>query len=161
MCPLAALAKLLSLQPKDALLVTLDNAGNVAAEERIGVDLVQRGDIIQVGPGEKVPADGTIIWGASYVDESMVTGEPVAVPKLVNRCAPLAKLRPTITPTNTDVVRGLGWVEQHGDRRDDQPNRRLPHARRPRRRRDRAGPDLSDGRRRAAVQRCAPRQLKC
>ena len=40
-----------------------------AAEERIGVDLVQRGDIIQVGPGEKVPADGTIIWGASSAEE--------------------------------------------------------------------------------------------
>ena len=80
------MAKLLTLKPKDALLVTLDaTTGAVLAEQRIPVELVQRNDIVQVGPGEKVPVDGAVVWGDSYVDESMVTGEPVAIAKTVGR----------------------------------------------------------------------------
>ena len=40
---------------------------------------IRRGDLVQVLPGERIPADGTVEGGASYVDESMLTGEPIAV----------------------------------------------------------------------------------
>jgi len=42
---------------------------------------LKTGDIVQVRPGEKIPVDGTVVEGASHVDEAMVTGEPMPVPK--------------------------------------------------------------------------------
>ena len=42
---------------------------------------VRRGDLIVVRPGEKLPVDGEIVDGSSFVDESMLTGEPVPVEK--------------------------------------------------------------------------------
>jgi Cu+-exporting ATPase len=50
-------------------------------EEDIPLEGVQPGDTLRVRPGEKVPVDGTVIGGASSVDESMVTGEPMPVEK--------------------------------------------------------------------------------
>lgn len=47
------------------------------------VGLVISGDIIEVRPGERLPVDGEVVEGASYVDESMVTGEPIPVSKSV------------------------------------------------------------------------------
>lgn len=47
----------------------------------IALDQVTTGDIVLVRPGEKVPVDGEVVEGASYVDESMITGEPVPVSK--------------------------------------------------------------------------------
>ena len=46
--------------------------------------LIQPGDILKVLPGTKIPADGTVTWGSSYVNESMVTGEAVPVSKEVD-----------------------------------------------------------------------------
>lgn len=45
------------------------------------IDSVVSGDIIEVRPGERVPVDGEVIEGSSYVDESMITGEPIPVAK--------------------------------------------------------------------------------
>ena len=47
----------------------------------IPLDQVSTGDIVFVRPGEKIPVDGQVIEGASYVDERMITGEAVPVPK--------------------------------------------------------------------------------
>jgi Cu+-exporting ATPase len=50
-------------------------------EQEITVDEIQKGDVLRVRPGEKVPIDGVIIDGKSNVDESMLTGEPMPVAK--------------------------------------------------------------------------------
>lgn len=72
----AAIKLLLGLAPNTARIVREN--GN---EEDIALDKVNVGDILRVRPGEKVPVDGVVIEGESNVDESMVTGEPVAVKK--------------------------------------------------------------------------------
>ncbi len=72
----AAIKLLLGLAPKTARIVR-DNG----TEEDIPMEQVKVGDILRVRPGEKIPVDGTVQDGASNVDESMVTGEPVPVEK--------------------------------------------------------------------------------
>ena len=70
-----AIKKLMGLQPKTAT-VTRDGKDIVIAIKEILV-----GDIILVRPGERIPVDGVIVNGDSFVDESMITGEPVAARK--------------------------------------------------------------------------------
>jgi P-type Cu+ transporter len=72
----AAIRALLGLAPKTARRVREDGA-----EEDVPLDEVQPGDRLRVRPGEKVPVDGEVIEGASSVDESMVTGEPIPIEK--------------------------------------------------------------------------------
>ncbi|KAH9719645.1 putative copper-transporting ATPase HMA5 [Citrus sinensis] len=75
-----AIAKLLDLAPEAATLLTMDEEGNVISEEEIDSRLIQRNDVIKIIPGAKVASDGYVLWGKSYVNESMITGEawPVA-----------------------------------------------------------------------------------
>jgi Cu+-exporting ATPase len=71
----AAIKALLGLAPKTARLV------KDGTEEDIPLEDVHSGDLLRVRPGEKVPVDGTVVEGASSVDESMITGEPIPVEK--------------------------------------------------------------------------------
>ena len=72
-----AITLLLKRRPKEAILV------NEGKESAISIDLVHPGDYLRVRPGSIVPADGIVVDGSSFVDESMVTGEPVPVEKTV------------------------------------------------------------------------------
>jgi len=75
-----AIKKLMGLQPKT---VTVISRGNNCPMEymEIPVGAVRPGDIIAVKPGERVAVDGTVTEGSSYVDESMLSGEPVPAAK--------------------------------------------------------------------------------
>ncbi|BDP44651.1 ATPase (plasmid) [Deinococcus aetherius] len=70
-----AMKKLLSLQAKTARVV------RAGLELELPTDEVLIGDLISVRPGEKIPVDGEVISGNSFVDESMITGEPIPVAK--------------------------------------------------------------------------------
>ena len=70
-----AIKRLMGLAPKNARVVRDGEAVEVPLAE------VRTGDIVQVRPGERVPVDGEVIEGRSYVDESMITGEPLPVQK--------------------------------------------------------------------------------
>ncbi len=66
-----AIKRLMGLQPKTA---TVRRNGE---EKEIAVQDVEVGDTVIVKPGEKLPVDGQVLSGESYVDESMITGEPI------------------------------------------------------------------------------------
>jgi P-type Cu+ transporter len=72
----AALKKLLGLQAKTA---RVERDGR---EVDVPIEAVKRGDRVIVRPGERVPVDGAVEEGSSFVDESMITGEPVPVEKI-------------------------------------------------------------------------------
>ncbi|ACL55831.1 heavy metal translocating P-type ATPase [Methylobacterium nodulans] len=71
-----AIRALLDLAPKSARRIRPDGS-----EEEVQLDAVQVGDRLRVRPGEKVPADGTVVEGRSSVDEALVTGEAMPVSK--------------------------------------------------------------------------------
>jgi Cu+-exporting ATPase len=72
----AAIRALLGLAPTSARRVRDDGS-----EEDVPLEAVRVGDRLRIRPGEKVPVDGVVLEGASAVDESMVTGEPIPVEK--------------------------------------------------------------------------------
>ncbi len=71
-----AIRALLALAPRTARRIEADGQ-----ERDVPIEEVRRGDRLRVRPGEKIPVDGLVLSGASAVDESMVTGEPVSVEK--------------------------------------------------------------------------------
>uniref|UniRef100_A0A183SSL6 P-type Cu(+) transporter n=1 Tax=Schistocephalus solidus TaxID=70667 RepID=A0A183SSL6_SCHSO len=99
-----AISKLLSLKAKEAVIlepppsVNKDNAktgvsGNMVAfdlpdnfrERRIPVDLVQKGDLVKILPGDRIPIDARVVSGSSACDESVLTGEAMPVVKNIGR----------------------------------------------------------------------------
>ncbi|MGB7128447.1 MAG: HAD-IC family P-type ATPase [Candidatus Rhabdochlamydia sp.] len=70
-----AIKALLSLSAKTAHLI-LDGQ-----EQEIPIEQVKAGDLLRIKPGEKIPVDGEVIEGSSFVDESMITGESIPVEK--------------------------------------------------------------------------------
>ena len=75
----SAIKKLMGLQPKTVVVIQPDGTEKQTAIEEVNV-----GDIILVKPGEKIAVDGMVTTGSSYVDESMLSGEPVPVLKEEN-----------------------------------------------------------------------------
>ena len=73
-----AIEKLLNLQAKTALV--LREGKNI----EIPIDQVMHGDLITVKPGGNIPVDGVVVNGESFVDESMISGEPMPIPKNIN-----------------------------------------------------------------------------
>lgn len=71
----SAIKKLMGLQPKTVRVVLQGK------EQEISIASVEIGSVIILRPGEKIPVDGAVVSGDSYVDESMITGEPVPVLK--------------------------------------------------------------------------------
>src|SRR5207247_1618016 len=92
----SAIKTLLGLAPKTARLVKPDGT-----EGDIPIELVQAGDHLRIRPGEKVPVDGVVIDGHSTVDESMISGEPIPVEKLVSS----AVIGGTINTTGSLVIK--------------------------------------------------------
>ena len=72
----SAIKKLMGLQPKTVTQVLDDNKA-----QEIPVSQVKAGFVLLVKPGEKIPVDGVLTSGESFVDESMITGEPMPVEK--------------------------------------------------------------------------------
>lgn len=72
----SAIRKLMGLQPRVARVV------REGIEEDILIDQLQVGDRVVVRPGEQIPVDGRLVEGDSYVDESMISGEPIPVEKV-------------------------------------------------------------------------------
>ncbi|MEG0949025.1 MAG: heavy metal translocating P-type ATPase, partial [Bacteroidales bacterium] len=71
----SAIRKLMGLQPKTARVVVNGE------EKEVPIASIKPGDIVAVRPGEKIPVDGVVKSGYSFVDESMITGEPIPVEK--------------------------------------------------------------------------------
>lgn len=72
-----AIAKLISLQPETAR-IEVDGA-----VKEVAIDTIARSDIVLVRPGERIPLDGVVTEGSSYIDESMLSGEPIPIHKSV------------------------------------------------------------------------------
>ncbi|MBB4239082.1 heavy metal translocating P-type ATPase [Rhizobium esperanzae] len=72
----SAIRALLDLAPKTARRINADGS-----ESDVEVDEIQAGDRLRVRPGERVPADGSVLEGQSTVDESMISGEPLPIEK--------------------------------------------------------------------------------
>jgi len=109
-----AIQRLVGLQPKTARVRRGGAVMEIAAAE------VVPGDVVEVRPGERVPVDGQVIEGGSFVDESMITGEPVPVQKgegaevvggTVNQTGALT-FRATAVGSRTVLAQIIRMVEQ-------------------------------------------------
>lgn len=77
-----SLAKLMALRPTKCRIVEMKE-GKIMKEKEIPVELLQKGDFVKVLPGENISVDGVVYFGASQVDESMITGESKSISKTV------------------------------------------------------------------------------
>lgn len=121
----ASLEALMALKPATARLVGKPNGGDVAVTlasswVEIPAGSVRVGEYLQVLPGDKIPVDGDVVTGNSAVDESMLTGEAVLVPKqpgdgviggTINQLGPLL-IRTTRTGGDTTLAQIVALVEE-------------------------------------------------
>ena len=77
-----SIRELIGLQPTVATAIELDDNGEITSQKEVSIADIVIGDLLLVKPGEKIPVDGDVIGGESYVDESMINGEPI--PKVKN-----------------------------------------------------------------------------
>ncbi len=94
----SAIRALLKLVPDSAHRIKEDES-----EEEVSLDKIYVGDLLRVRPGEKIPVDGEVQEGRSFVDESMVTGEPIPVTKEVGAKV----IGATINQTGSFVMKAL------------------------------------------------------
>ena len=72
-----SIRELIGLQPTVATLVEVDENNEVISQKEVQIAEINLGDNLLVKPGDKIPVDGKVIGGESYVDESMINGEPI------------------------------------------------------------------------------------
>ncbi len=94
-----AIRALLGLAPSTARRIRPDRT-----EEDVPLSEVRPGDLLRIRPGEKIPVDGVVVEGASSVDQSMVTGEPIPAEKRAG------------DPVVGATVNGLGWLVMRAEK---------------------------------------------
>ena len=72
-----SIRELIGLQPTVATAIELDDAGEIVSQREVSIADIEIGDLLLVKPGDKIPVDGDVVGGESYVDESMINGEPI------------------------------------------------------------------------------------
>ncbi|WP_407409899.1 heavy metal translocating P-type ATPase [Methanobrevibacter sp.] len=72
-----SIRELIGLQPTVATAIELDENNEVISQKEVSIADIVIGDLLLVKPGDKIPVDGDVIGGESYVDESMINGEPI------------------------------------------------------------------------------------
>lgn len=107
-----SLKALLRLQPAKAKLVQNDQV------KEVDIAMIKQGDILQISSGEQIPLDGLVVDGKTYVDESMMTGEPVPVKKekddqviggTINQQGSI-RIKTTAVGTNTTLAKMIQTV---------------------------------------------------
>ncbi|MBE6492656.1 MAG: copper-translocating P-type ATPase [Methanobrevibacter sp.] len=68
---------LIGLQPTVATAIEIDENGEIVSQKEVSIADIVLDDLLLVKPGEKIPVDGEVVGGESYVDESMINGEPI------------------------------------------------------------------------------------
>lgn len=96
----AAIRSLLELAPKTARRIMVDGT-----EEDVPLTDVRPDDCLRVRPGEKVPVDGVVVVGASTIDEAMITGEAMPVPKHLGDHV----IGATLNTSGSFVIRAEKW----------------------------------------------------
>ena len=71
-----SIRELIGLQPTSATAIEMEN-GQIISQKEVSIGDIVLDDLLLVKPGEKIPVDGDVIGGESYVDESMINGEPI------------------------------------------------------------------------------------
>ncbi len=109
-----SIKKLIALKPQRATLIKENNETKIPAEE------VKEGDILKIKAGDKIPVDGVVLDGESYVDEAMITGEPIPAFKkaehsviggTINQNGVL-KMRATRVGSDTTLAQIIRLVEE-------------------------------------------------
>ena len=72
-----SIRELIGLQPTVATAVEVDESGEIISQKEVSIADIVVDDLLLVKPGEKIPVDGDVVGGESYVDESMINGEPI------------------------------------------------------------------------------------